>query len=274
MKLSILPVSLFPKITSGAMSIGEWARFARSCGADGYDVSTAFWSSHTPVYIDSVRRDLETADISPVMVCTYPDFTAVDTLELERQSDYLARDIAMASAFGFRYVRITAGMDRPGLNIDAAARQVADRFRRAADTARKYNVKLVFENHGKPGAWPLRDFSFDPNAFLAVCDLLRGTDVGVNYDTANARACGADPIALLRGAADLLTTVHICDTSAPDAVVPAPLGTGLVDFDAVFAELKAIGFNNWVCIEEASGHGAEGIRDAIRFARKYIPKED
>lgn len=274
MKLSILPCSLFGEIIGGEMSIAQWARLAQDCGADGYDVSTLFWRSHTPSYIDAVRAELDALDvrIPPNMVCCYPDFTNPDPLERERQMEYLRRDIALASAFGFRYMRITAGMAHPGIDFEATCQLVAEQFAQAAEVAARFGIKLVFENHAQPGAWPLIDFSFDPNAFLRICERMQGSGVGVNFDTANALACGRKPAELLKQVIRQVETIHLSDISCAEPMTAALLGTGLVDFDSVFALLNESPFDGWVSIEECSGMGAEGIRKAIDFARKYIPR--
>ena len=275
MKLSVLPVSLFGRILNGEMSIGEWAELAQNSGADGYDVSMLFWKNHTATYIDAVRCELEArrVEIRPNMVCCYPDFTNPDRLERERQMEYLRRDIALAYAFGFQYIRVTAGMAHPGVDFDATCTRVAEQFAVAAGVARRFGIRLVFENHAKPGAWPLVDFSFDPEAFLTICHRMRSTGVEVNFDTANAKACGRDPVELLSEIVDQVRTVHLNDTAADGTLAPVLIGTGRVDFDGVFSVLKKNRFDGWVSIEECSNMGVEGIQRAIAFARNYIPAE-
>ena len=272
MKLSILPVSLFSDLTQGRMTIAEWAKMAQDLGVDGYDVSCMFFKNNTATYIQSLEDSMQEKGITiqPTMVCEYPDFTNPDPLERERQVDYLARDIALSSKLGFKFLRITAGQDHPGLDRDEAVRHVVECFDRSAKIAAKYGVKLIFENHSKPGAWPLIDFSFKEENFLAIYDALGDVDVGINFDTANAVACGADACRLLERVIDRVWTVHLNETATVGKWSPALLGTGLVDFDAVFATLKKHAFDGWVCIEEASGQGTEGIRKAVEFARKYV----
>lgn len=274
MKLSIIPVSLFSKITAGEMSVAEWAAFAQSLGVDGFDVSILFYKNQTETYIRQMLEEMQNhgVTIQPTMVCCYPDFTNPDALERERQIDYFKRDIALSSRFGYRYIRTTAGQNHPGLTLEEGVRRVREGFARVVDTAEKYGVKLVFENHSKPGAWPLIDFSFNSEAFLAICESIRDLPVGINFDTANAVACGADPMALLEKVIDRVWTVHLNETATVGKWTPALLGTGLVDFDAVFDALKRHRFDGWVCIEEASGQGEQGIRDAVAFTRKYVPE--
>ena len=45
---------------------------------------------------------------------------------------------------------------------------------------------------------------------------------------------------------------------------PTVIGTGVTPNRAVFRYLKENGFDGWLCIEEASGHGLDGIRNAYQ----------
>lgn len=272
MKLSILPVSLFSDIIAGKISIAEWAAHAQAQGTDGYDISNMFIPNHTATLINRLKEERKAAGVTiqPVLVCCYPDFTHPDPMERERQIDYLKRDIALVSGLGFQYLRITAGQNHPGLTLADGAKRCVDCFARVSETAAKYGVRLVFENHSKPGAWPLIDFSFNPDAFLAVVEQMKDLPIGINFDTANAVACGANPRELLQAVIHKVWTVHLNDTATVGKWTPIGLGKGLVDFDAVFDVLTKHRFDGWICIEEASGNGWQGINAAIAFARTYV----
>ena len=272
MKLSIVPVSLFSKMVTGEITIAEWAAYAQKLGTDGFDISIMFFPNHTATAINRIKQELKDKNVTirPTMVCCYPDFTNPDKTERGRQVDYLKRDLALVSDFGFQFMRITAGQNHPGLSIQEGAKYCTDCFAEVAGTAEKYGVKLVFENHSKPGAWPLIDFSFNPEAFIAVYERMKDLPIGINFDTANAVACGADPIALLEKVIDKVWTVHMNDTSTVGKWSPISIGKGLVDYGAVFGVLDRHEFDGWVCVEEASGNGWKGIDDAIAVARNYV----
>ena len=42
MQISCLPISFFKELSTGEMSIGEWARYGKDLGLDGIDISMAF----------------------------------------------------------------------------------------------------------------------------------------------------------------------------------------------------------------------------------------
>ncbi|MBO7709412.1 MAG: sugar phosphate isomerase/epimerase [Lachnospiraceae bacterium] len=272
MKLSILPVSLFSDLSTGKMTLADWAAYAQGKGTDGFDASILFFPNSTATTIQTMKQQLEDkkVTIQPVMVCCYPDFTNPDPMERERQIDYFRRDLALISDFGFTHVRMTAGQAHPGLSIEEGTRNCVACFEKVLDTAEKYNVKLCLENHSKPGAWPNIDFAFNKDAFLSVFNAVKDMPIGINFDTANAVACGADAKELLETVIDKVWTIHMNDTATIGKWTPAPIGKGLVDFDTVFKVLGDHGFDGWICIEEASGLGLKGIDDAIAFARKYV----
>lgn len=272
MKLSVLPVSLFSKLSSQEMTVAQWAEFAQKLPVDGFDTSILFYPSAVPTALQQIKRELEEKEISiqPVMVCCYPDFTHPDPMERERQMDYFRRDLALVSELGFQYVRTTAGQSHPGLTLEEGVKRCTDCFAKVLPAAEKYGVKLVFENHSKPGAWPLIDFSFQPEAFLAISREIQDMPMGINFDTANAVACGSNPGELLRKVIHKVWTVHMNDTATVGSWTPIGIGDGLVDFEEVFSILEEYGFDGWVCIEEASGQGLPGIQRAVQVARKYV----
>jgi len=50
------------------------------------------------------------------------------------------------------------------------------------------------------------------------------------------------------------------------------LGTGLTPFKEIFSVLKENGFDGWICIEENSKMGVDGVRKSVKFVRKTWQK--
>lgn len=269
-KISCLPVSLFDKIITGEYSLADWANIAENVGLDAFDISSVFLREHTAVYINRIKEELERVVLSPFMMTTYPDFTNPSVMERKRQLDYLAYDVAIASALGFKYVRITAGQDYKNINFVQTVDNVVECFEKAAKHAENYGIKLVFENHAKPGAWDLVDFSFHPKAFYAIASRIENTGVRINFDTANAAACGEDVCEMFRKVADKVETIHINDTQTTGFLTSCSLGAGLVDFESFFAAVKEVEYGGWFSIEEASNQGIVGIKRATDFVKKYL----
>jgi sugar phosphate isomerase/epimerase len=267
MKVSCLPVSFFPEILEGRMSIKEWTRIGAEAGLDAIDLSIMFIKGHTPVYIKSLRDDLESEGMTVAMITAYPDFCNPDSMQRERELEYLKYDIALSSNVGAKYLRIVAGQAHPSTSFKEGIHWVVENFKEAAATGDKYKIKLVFENHAKPGAWHYVDFAHPTEVFLKIYEGIKNTSIKINFDTANTLAFGDDPIPVLKEVLENIETVHAADTANRGNLEPVLLGKGIVPFNTIFKILKQNGFDNWICIEEASNSGIEGVRKANEFIR-------
>ena len=266
-KISCLPVSLFSEIMSGAMTVPKWAAEAKKMGLDGFDISVMFLKNHTPVYLRTLKEQLAETGLPIAMACTYPDFSHPDPVQRKRELDYLKYDIAICSELGVRNLRVLAGQAHPGLDLSRGVAQAVEGLRAAAVTAEEYGVQLVYEDHAKPGAWDYIDFSYPPEIFLEVAEGLKGTAVGINFDTANIVAAGGDVTDVLNRVIDRVKTIHVADTRTFGVFDPVLIGTGAVPMKEIFSMLKANGFDGWLCIEEASNTGLSGVRRAVENTR-------
>ena len=267
MKLSCLPVSYFPRLMSGEMSLGDWAREGKALGLDAVDISVLFLKDRDAGYLRGLRRQVEQAGIPLCGASTYPDFTHPDPEERKRQLALLGADLDALCNLGVRIVRVTAGQAHPGLDTEAGIGLVLAAFEQALPWAQSLGLQLVFENHSKPSVWRHPDFGFPTDIFLRLAERLRGTDIRIQFDTANPIAYGDDPLPILERVIERVEVVHAADTRVSGRLEPAVIGTGLVPFDRVFGRLKESGFAGWVSIEEASGTGHEGVAAAVDFIR-------
>ena len=267
MPISCLPVSLFSEIIQKKLLLEDWANHAKGMKLDGFDISMMFLDNHTPVYLRMLREKLEKVGLPIIMACTYPDFVHPDPIQRERELDYLIRDIAVCSEIGAKYLRVLAGQNHPGLTREVGIQRAVNGLSAASVAADKYGIQLVYEDHAKPGAWDYIDFSFPPDIFLEIVDKLRDTSVGVNFDTGNITSAGCETMPVLEAIVDRIKTIHVSDTSTFGKFDPVMIGTGVTPNREIFRFLKAHGFNGWLCIEEASHTGLNGIRNAVETTR-------
>lgn len=267
MKISCLPVSIFKDICSDRMDLVDWAGVAKEIGYDGIDISIMFLKNRTPTYLAKLRQGLADVGLPVIMMTTYPDFTHPDAIQRERELLYLQSDVALCSELGVRYLRILAGQAHPTVDTGACVDWVSDAFHAVDAYAKHFDVSLVFENHGKPGAWDNVDFTYDPQNFLRICDRILDTNIRINFDTGNITAHGEDPMEILPKVLDRVETIHVTDMRHRGSFSPTAIGSGVTPNRAVFQYLKANGFDGWLCIEEASGRGFAGVRDAYEYVK-------
>ena len=268
MKLSCLPVSLFQDILTGEMSIFDWADVAVATGLDALDLTILAILNNTPSYLDSINEGLGNRQMDIAMITTYPNFTHPDSIQRERELDYCFRDIALASQLGATYLRITAGQQYPNMDIEKMAEQVAHYFLRCEEKANQYGIKLVYENHGRPGAWNDYDFTYNPEAFLALTRKLSGSKVRINFDTANTVAFGRDPVPIFEEVFPQVETIHVADTISYGTFKHVAIGTGEAPIKEILEIARKKGFDGWICIEEGSGQGIKGIHQAVQKVRE------
>jgi sugar phosphate isomerase/epimerase len=265
MNISCLPVSLFPELIHGSMTIMDWAEKAKAIGLDGIDISIAMLHNHTPAYLCDIQKRVS---MPIIMAATYPDFTHPDALQRRRELDYLRADMALCSQLGIRYLRVLAGQAHPETTRANGVRWALENLFEADLIARTYDVRLLYENHSKPSAWKYIDFSYPIDIFLEIFEGLKNTGIRLNFDIGNITSLGLDPLEVLPRVLDRIETIHISDMMKSGVFAPVAIGTGVVPIGEVLSVLKRNGFAGWLCIEEASNQGLAGIAQAAAYVRE------
>ena len=274
MKLSCLPVSFYPDIIAGRMSLAEWARMGVELGLDAVDASILFFPDRSPQALARARREVEGQGMSLLMMSTYPDYTHPDPAQRAHEIDLARETVDVAAALGLRYVRAIAGQAHPETGRAEGIAWAVEGLRRTVEHARGTGVEIVYENHDQAGVMQYRDFSAPQDVFLEIVEATAGFDLGVNYDTGNAVALTPDALSLLDQVIDRVRTLHASDTSAVgEHISPTVIGTGLVPFSAIFRRLQQAGWEGWISIEEASGQGRPAVEQAVRHVRQAWGQE-
>jgi sugar phosphate isomerase/epimerase len=268
MKLSCLPVSLYPDLAAGRLTLGEWFHTARSLGLDGADLSVAHVTSRAPIYLDTLRQAAAQAGVRIAMLATYTDFTHPDAAERARQVDDLRRWVEAAARMGASRIRLTAGQAYPGVARDMGIGWAAEGLTACLDEAADVGVRLLYENHVRGAVWQHNDFTQPAELFLEVARRTAASGLGILFDTANCLALGDDPLAVLDQIKDRVGAVHLSDIRRAGAFEPTVIGTGVAPIPELLRSLVASGFDGWVSIEEASRTGAPGCHQAVAFAER------
>jgi sugar phosphate isomerase/epimerase len=268
MHLSCLPVSFFAEIIDGRLPVAKWARMGHSLGLDAVDLSILFVQPRSIEQARLLRRQIEDAGSRVAMITTYPDFTHPQAEQRRRELDLAVENVRIAEALGAELVRVTAGQAHPSTCRAEGIEWAVEGLTRLVEAARTSSVRPVYENHAKPGAWEYTDFSTPPDIFLEVARGTAPAGLGVNFDTGNAAAFAPDPLAMLDQVIDRVVSVHVADTAVFGELKPTLIGTGIAPLRGIFDRLAAIGWDGWLCMEEASFQGREGVAAAARFVRR------
>lgn len=268
MKLSCLPVSYFSQIVEGRMSVGDWAEEGRDLGLDAIDISVLFVQHKDRAELAAMREAVRSASMSIAVATTYPDFTHPEQGRRKAELLQFQRDLEALAALGTRFVRVTAGQAHPETGRRDGLRWALQGINASVETAARLGIRLVFENHAKPGVWRYADFAFPPEIFLEMARELRDTPVGILFDTANPIAYGEDPQPLLGKVIEQVMCLHVSDTGVRGRLEPVVIGTGLVPFPELFAILREKRYDGWFSIEEASKTGGQGVKTAVQFMRR------
>ncbi len=279
MKLSCLPVSFFPDIIAGRMSLASWAAMGARLGLDAIDLSILFVPDRSPSGVAAARRAIASEGMCVTMVTSYPDFTHPDPAQRERELALEQEVVEVAAGLGASLVRVTTGQSHPAVGREEGIAWAVDGLCRLAETTRRLGVTLVYENHSKPGAWTYTDFAEDPDIFLTVARGLAPAGIGINFDAGNAATFADDPVALLDQVVDRVVSLHASDSATKGRLQHVLLGSGITPYPALFRRLIRAGWDGWICIEEASSQGEAGVAAAVRFVREawqaaQAPSED
>jgi sugar phosphate isomerase/epimerase len=268
MQLSCLPVSFFSDIIDGRMPVAAWARMGAELGLDAIDLSILFVPDREPPAVAALRRRIEDEGMQIAMLTSYPDFTHPDRVRREMELEMELQVVEVAAGLGARMVRVTAGQAHPETGRADGIAWATEGLCRLAERTLGSGVTPVYENHAKPGAWQYTDFSQRPEIFLEIARGTAGAGLAINFDTGNAAAFADDPVALLDQVIDRVASVHASDSAERGQLRHVLLGTGVTPFVPLFERLIAVGWDGWICMEEASNQGRSGVRSAAQFVRQ------
>ena len=193
----------------------------------------------------------------------------------------------MTETLGGSFCRVLSGQRRPELSNDEGVKLAADCITSCLPYAQERGITLILENHYKDDFWEYPEFAQKMEVFCQLVDSIRHPNFGVNYDPSNTYLAGEEPLELLHRVADRVVTMHASDRYLKEGTIDdlrqeeggalgyakrlshGEIGKGLNDYDAIFTELKRVGFNGWISIEDGV-EGMEQLARSVTFLRKKI----
>jgi sugar phosphate isomerase/epimerase len=213
-------------------------------------------SAATPEYLDGLKKRIAQRGLTVNMTAIRfkPDAPLADNIaDLRKQIENAAR-------LELKFM-LTFGVDKPE-HYENFYRLMAD----AAAQTDKRGIRLVLKPHGGG--------SGASEEILRCIEKVAHANFKIWYDAGNIiYYTGKDPLAELEPIAKHVTGFCAKDCAAPKAEVMSQFGTGKVDFKAVFAKLKSVGFNGPIMVEGVKvGATAEETTANARANREFLEK--
>jgi sugar phosphate isomerase/epimerase len=271
----------------GTMSVSEWIQLAVKLDIDGLEWYAGFIEMQDRKNWPEFRKQVEVHGRTIPMMCCSPDFTHPDETfrknEIKKQKSW----IDMTHALGGTYCRVLSGQRRPELSIEQGVDLAADCIKQCLPYAREHGITLILENHYKDDFWEYPEFAQKMDVFCKLVDKIDDPNFGVNYDPSNTFLAGEDPLELLYRISHRVVTMHASDRYLKEGTIEdlkkeeggavgyakrlshGEIGKGLNNYDAIFSELRRVGFDGWISIEDGV-EGMDQLERSVKFVRKKM----
>ena len=287
-KLAVFPKAFMNALCKdGSMKLSEWIQLACRLDVDGLEWYAGFIEMQEKKNWKPFRQQVEDLGKEIPMMCCSPDFTHPEksfrAKEVEKQKGW----IEMTHALGGKYCRVLSGQKRPELTIEQGVDLAAEAIQSCLPFAAERGITLIIENHYKDDFWLYPEFAQKMDVFCALVDRIQHPNFGVNYDPSNTFLAGEEPLDLLKRVSHRVVTMHASDRYLKEGTIEdlrneeggaagyakrlshGEIGKGLNDYDAIFTELKRVGFNGWISIEDGVD-GMDQLERSVSFVRKKI----
>lgn len=289
-KLAAFPKAFMQALCKdGNMRLAEWIDLASKLDIEGLEWYAGFLEMRDERNWPMFRKIAEDHGKSIPMMCCSPDFTHPDAKFRQKEIEKQKKWIDMTYAMGGSYCRVLSGQRRPEISIDEGVRLATDCITACLPYAQEKNITLILENHYKDDFWEYPEFAQKMDVFCKLVNSIDHPFFGVNYDPSNTYLAGEDPLELLNRVSYRVVTMHASDRYLKEGTLEdlrkeeggaagyakrlshGEIGKGLNDYDAIFTELKRVGFDGWISIEDGID-GMDQMERSVSFLRKKIAK--
>ena len=287
-RLAVFPKAFMQALCKdGTMSVAEWIQLATRLDIDGLEWYAGFLEMADEKNWPLFRKQVEDHGKVIPMMCCSPDFTHLDKGFREKEIEKQKRWIDMTYTLGGSYCRVLSGQRRPELSITEGVNLAAECIETCLLYAQKHNITLTLENHYKDDFWEYPEFAQKADVFCQLVEKIDHPNFGVNYDPSNTYLAEEDPLDLLKRVSHRVVTLHASDRYLKAGTLEdlrreeggdvgyakrlshGEIGKGLNDYDAIFTELKRVGFNGWISIEDGV-EGMDQLERSVLFLRRKM----
>jgi sugar phosphate isomerase/epimerase len=287
-KLAAFPKAFMQALCKdGTMKVSEWIELASKLDLDGLEWYSGMIEMNDAENWPRFRKEVEGHGMTIPMMCCSPDFTHPDAAYREKEIAKQKRWIDMTHILGGTYCRVLSGQRRPELSLDEGVRLAAESIQACLPYAQERGITLILENHYKDDFWEYPEFAQKMDVFCKLVDSIHHPHFGVNYDPSNTYLAGEDPLELLYRVSSRVVSMHASDRYLVEGTIEdlrkeeggalgyakrlrhGEIGKGMNNYDAIFTELKRVGFNGWISIEDGV-EGMDQLERSVTFLRKKI----
>ncbi|QDV12682.1 Inosose dehydratase [Rosistilla oblonga] len=287
-KLAAFPKAFMQALCKdGTMTVSQWIDLASKLDVQGLEWYAGFLEMADQSNWARFRSEVEGHGMVIPMMCCSPDFTHPDAAFRDAEIAKQKRWIDMTAALGGSYCRVLSGQRRPELSIEQGVQLAADSIEACLPYAQDQGTTLIIENHYKDDFWEFPEFAQQMDVFCMLVDRIDHPNFGVNYDPSNTYLAGEDPIELLKRVSRRVVTMHASDRYLKEGTLEdlrreeggatgyakrlshGEIGKGLNDYDAIFSELRSVGFDGWVSIEDGVD-GMDQLARSVDFLKRKI----
>ena len=287
-KLAAFPKAFMQALCKdGTMKIREWVDLASKLDIEGLEWYAGFLEMEDKNRWTEFRQMVEDTGKTIPMMCCSPDFTHPDASFRQKEIAKQKNWIDMTHILGGNYCRVLSGQKRPELTIDEGVKLAADSIMACIPYAEERGITLILENHYKDDFWEYPEFAQKMDVFCQLVDSIAHPSFGVNYDPSNTFLAGEDPLELLKRVSHRVVTMHASDRYLKYGTIEdlrneeggavgyakrlshGEIGKGMNDYDAIFTELKRVGFDSWISIEDGVD-GMDQLERSVAFLQRKI----
>jgi L-ribulose-5-phosphate 3-epimerase len=204
----------------------------------------------------AMDEGIEVASVCPMITKAPKDVMTNDAAVREQSLDTIKRCLTISKALGADTMLLTLGALTPKLFYNEAYANSLQALQKLAPFAEELGINVAVEY-----VW--NKFLLSPMEFARFCDEVASPRVGLFFDTGNMTIFGY-PEHWVRICGKHLMKVHFKDFKR-QGYEWTPLLEGDVDFPAVMAELRKIGYDDAILSEVDPGTASlEATAQAIR----------
>lgn len=275
MKLGCMIYSLGRCFAEGSLTVPQALALIKECGGEGADISA--W--HVTRYSNAeVRRMVADAGLVTSCYIGGASLTMTDSTERAKALDEMRKIIDATAEVGATTALLTTGGCAEGQSHAEARRNVAEGLAELLPYAEERSVVLTIEDFGSPLA------PYQTGAECLECCELAGPDMMLTYDTGNMVMGDEDPVDFLTITKARVVHAHAKDWELlpPDAeqcltarsgrkYIGTTVGQGVLDYPAIIAALKAMGYGGFVSFEyEGRGDPVQAAREGMAYLKNLI----